>query len=268
MKFSLLIAHYNNWNYFERCYASINEQTFQDFEIVIVDDYSTDGSYEKLFALAQNDSRIHLVRNEENKKVGFTKRRCVELANGEICGFLDPDDQLLPQAIEEAVAMYDNEKTIATYSKIKLINEDSTEIGDFTFTQKIKNNQKYFFNINFEVAHFFTFRKDIYELTEGINSSLTSAVDQDLYLKLYEKGDFYFIDTFQYLYRIHDKGVSQDKSKKLKLNSNWHQVLLDTCKRRKINMLYGKPINEIDNLPRYIYAKENTIFKKLMRKLR
>src|SRR5690606_12477486 len=123
MKFSLLIAHYNNWNYFERCYASINEQTFQDFEIVIVDDYSTDGSYEKLLELAQNDSRIHLVQNEENKKVGFTKRRCVELANGEICGFLDPDDQLLPQAIEEAVAMYDNEKTIATYSKIKLINE-------------------------------------------------------------------------------------------------------------------------------------------------
>lgn len=268
MIISILIAHYRNYHYFKDCYASIVNQTVDNFEVIIVDDFSTDGSFEQIRELIKGDTRFKLFRNTENKGVGFTKRRCVELANGEICGFLDPDDQLLPQAIEEAVAMYDNEKTIATYSKIKLINEDSTEIGDFTFTQKIKNNQKYFFNINFEVAHFFTFRKDIYELTEGINSSLTSAVDQDLYLKLYEKGDFYFIDTFQYLYRIHDKGVSQDKSKKLKLNSNWHQVLLDTCKRRKINMLYGKPINEIDNLPRYIYAKENTFFKKLMRKLR
>ena len=268
MKFSLLIAHYNNWNYFERCYASINEQSFQDFEIVIVDDYSTDGSYEKLLALSQEDSRIHLVRNEENKKVGFTKRRCVEIAKGEICGFLDPDDLLSREALEASLCAYKNSDVIATYSKIKLIDTNSREIGIFKHSKKIKKNNNLFFNINFEVAHFFTFKKSSYQKTIGIDDSLIICEDQDLYLKLYELGDFKFIDEYLYFYRIHEKGISQNKVKTQQQKDNWHTVLLNTCRRRKINTLYGKSINEIDNLPRYIYAKENTFFKKMMRKLR
>ena len=116
------------------------------------------------------------------------------------------------------------------------------------------------------MAHFFTFKKEIYDQTQGINPKLIISEDQDLYMKLYELGEFYFIDSFQYLYRIHDKGVSQDKSKKDKLNKNWHIVLLTTCKRRNISVLYGKKVESIENLPRFIFDQENTFFKKLKRK--
>ncbi|MDM1547533.1 glycosyltransferase family 2 protein [Empedobacter falsenii] len=268
MKFSVLIANYNNWEYFQECYKSINNQTYQDFEIIIVDDCSTDDSYEKLLELSKKDNKIKLFRNSENKKVGYTKRRCIQEANGEVCGFVDPDDKITITALQEVIEAYEAKPTcIATYSKIKLINNISENIGEFKLTRKIKNNKEFFLNINFEVAHFFSFKRDVYNLTEGINATLTSAVDQDLYMKLYEKGSFYFIDSFQYLYRLHDKGVSQDKSKKVKLNQNWHQVLLDTCKRRGIEKLYGKSINNIDNLPKFFFKKENTFIKRLLRKL-
>ena len=267
MKFSILIAHYNNWNYFQECYQSIKNQTYHDYEIVIVDDCSTDDSYEKFTELSRKDDKIKLFQNSENKKVGYTKRRCIDEASGEICGFLDPDDMITVSAIEEVMNCYhSNPHIISTYSKIKLINEKSEEIGEFKNTLKIKNGDKLFFNINFEVAHFFTFKKEFYNKTEGINSFLIISEDQDLYLKLYEVGEFYFIDKIQYLYRIHDKGISQNKGKTAQQKLDWHTVLLTTCRRRNISVLYGKKVESIENLPRFIFDQENTFFKKLKRK--
>ena len=117
MKFSVLIAHYNNWNYFQECYQSILNQTYQDFEIIIVDDYSTDGSYEKLLELSKQDDKIKLFQNSENRKVGFTKRKCIDEASGDICGFLDPDDIFSPTSIEEVVNCYKNNLKIISNKK-------------------------------------------------------------------------------------------------------------------------------------------------------
>ena len=267
MKFSVLIAHYNNWNYFQECYQSILNQTYLDYEMIIVDDCSNDGSYEKLVELSKQDDKIKLFRNSANKKVGYTKRRCVEEASGDICGFVDPDDRIVANALEDVMDAYkNNADIISTYSKIKLIDEFSQEKGEFNFTKKIKNNHKTFFNINFEVAHFFTFKKEIYDQTQGINPKLIISEDQDLYMKLYELGEFYFIDSFQYLYRIHDKGISQNKRNTEQQKKDWHKVIVETCKRRNITKLYGKNVESINNLPEYIFKKENTIVKRLIRK--
>ena len=268
MLFSVLIAHYNNFEYFKQCYESLKNQTYQNFEIILVDDCSTDGSIEKIIELTKNDNRIKTYKNEENKGVGFTKRRCVELSSGEICGFVDPDDALTEDAIEISVKTHQNKNIIATYSEIYSCDENLNIIKKFEPTQKIKNKNLLFFNVKFEVAHFFTFKKYTYLETEGINAELTSAVDQDLYLKLYEKGDFYYIQRPLYLYRLHEKGVSQEKSKKEKLNANWDKVLRNTLKRRKITQLFGKNISEIESLQHFIFKKQNTFFKKIIRKLK
>ena len=268
MMFSILIAHYNNWEYFQECYKSIISQTYQNFEIVIVDDYSTDHSYEKLKELSQSDSKIKLFQNTENKKVGFTKFRCVEEAKGDICLFVDPDDLITDNALEEIKKAYvSNQYCIATYSKLELVDMNRNSKGEFKSTKKIINSKLDFFNINFEIAHLFSFKREAYNKTEGINPTLSSAVDQDLYLKLYETGEFYFIDKVLYQYRLHEKGVSQDKSKKELLNLNWNQVLLDTCKRRKIEKLDGKIVDGISDISKFIYARENTFIKKILNKL-
>ena len=266
MLFSVLIAHYNNFEYFKQCYESLKNQTYQNFEIILVDDCSTDDSFEKIVELTKNDNRIKTYKNEENKGVGFTKRRCVEISSGEICGFVDPDDALTENALEISVKAY-NENYIATYSQFYLCDENLNIIKKFEPTQKIKNKNLLFFNVKFEVAHFFTFKKYTYLETEGINAELTSAVDQDLYLKLYEKGDFYYIQRPLYLYRLHEKGVSQEKSKKEKLNANWDKVLRNTLKRRKITQLFGKNISEIESLQHFIFKKQNTFFKKIITKV-
>lgn len=267
MKFSVLIAHYNNAEYFKECFASLRSQSFTDFEVIVVDDCSEESEIENIKETIRSDSRFKLFLNEENKGVGFTKRKCVELASGEICGFVDPDDAITENAIKESIKAYQDSKTIATYSLFYVCDGNLKPQKNFDFTRKIKNGNPKFFNIRFEVAHFFTFKKEIYLKTNGINENITSSVDQDLYLKLYDLGNFSFIKKPLYLYRIHDKGVSQEQSKKNKLYKNWHIVLKETLQRREVTTLYGKKIEEISDLPTYIFEKQNTLFSKIIRKL-
>ena len=63
---SILIAHYNNYNYFKQCYESLKKQTYQNFEIVIVDDCSTDGSLEKIKKFSQEDQRKKFIKNKKS----------------------------------------------------------------------------------------------------------------------------------------------------------------------------------------------------------
>ena len=267
MKFSVLIAHYNNAEYFMQCYEGLKKQTYQDFEIIVVDDCSTDDSFEKIQNYCNGDSRVKFFQNSENKGVGFTKKRCVELASGEICGFVDPDDALTENAIEISVKAY-NENYIATYSQFYLCDENLNIQNIFKRTKKIKNNNPLFFNIHFEVAHFFTFKKEAYLRTEGINPNYKVAEDIDYILKLYEIGSFQFIKKPLYLYRIHKTGLSHDETKTYIKNETWHTVLLNAAKRRNISKLFGKKIDDIENLPKFIFQKENTLLKKIKRKLK
>jgi len=264
-KFSVLIAHYNNFEFFKDCHKSLLNQTFQDFEVIIVDDCSTDDSFEKITKLTQEDARFRLFRNEKNSGVGFTKRKCIEMSSGEICGFVDPDDALAENAIETSLKNH-TENNVVTYSSFILCDNNLHPQRTFAHSRAIKNGDKKFFNIFLEANHFFTFKKSAYNKTSGINPELTSAVDQDLYLKLYETGNFTFIKEPLYLYRLHANGVSQDSSKKIKLNENWQKVILDTLERRKIDKLYGKNISEITSLPAFLKTKQNNIITKLLRK--
>ncbi|MGI9652414.1 glycosyltransferase family 2 protein [Chryseobacterium sp. RLHN22] len=265
MLFSILIAHYNNYDYFKDCYKSILNQTYQNFEVILVDDHSSDDSFLKISELTQYDKRFRLFRNEENKGVGYTKKRCAELASGEICGFLDPDDALAENAVQLSI---DNHHmgNVATYSKFHLCDSELKPVRLFQHSRAVKNGNKSFFNIFLEINHFFTFKKEAYNKTEGINPELTSAVDQDLYLKLYEVGKITFINTPTYYYRLHDKGVSQEASKKDKLHHNWHKVILNSAKRRNLEKIFSRKINDIDNLPSFLKEKQNSFYAKVLRK--
>lgn len=265
VKFSILIAHYNNYDYFKECYQSLLKQTFSDYEIILVDDCSSYDSYQKIVEFTKDNERVKVFRNDENRGVGYTKRKCVEMASGEICGFVDPDDALAENALQISIENH-TQDNIVTYSQFYLCDYQLKPIKIFQHSRAVKNGKKDFFNVFLEANHFFTFKKEAYDKTIGINIELSSAVDQDLYLKLYEVGRFNFINIPLYYYRLHDKGVSQESSKKGKLNQNWQRVILDTAKRRNIKSLFGKSINEIDNLPEFILKNQNTLFKRILRK--
>lgn len=267
MKFSVLIAHYNNAQFFIDCFNSLQKQTYKNWEAIILDDASELEEKNRVKELIANDSRFKFFENEKNGGVGFTKKRVIEFATGDICCFVDPDDALTNDALETVSRVYKKKDCIATYSKFYNCDESLKKISLFTHTRLIKNKKKTFLNLRFEVAHLFTFKREIYLQTEKIDEKISSSVDQDLYLKLYEKGNFQYIKQPLYLYRLHKSGVSQNLEKKRKLYDNWDYVLKQTLKRRGINKLHGIYITEIKNIPEFLYQKENTLINKIKRKI-
>ncbi|WP_317126328.1 glycosyltransferase [Chryseobacterium sp. 3008163] len=136
-----------------------------------------------------DDDRFKLYKNHINEGCGATKRKCIEYATGEICAYLDPDDAIYPIALEKSIKEYNRNNTIvATYSRMMMCDENLNPQKTFASTKKIYNNEC-FFNFPIQFAHFFTFKKEIYLRTEGINPELKSAVDQDRYLKILEHGN-------------------------------------------------------------------------------
>ena len=96
--FSILIANYNNGRFLSEAVESVVAQTYPNWEVIIVDDGSTDCSeqvYAKLI-----DPRIKVYRNARNYGCAYTKHQLMLYAKGDFCGYLDPDDVLLPNAIE------------------------------------------------------------------------------------------------------------------------------------------------------------------------
>ena len=145
MKFSILIANYNNGKYFGDCYHSIISQTYPDWEAIIVDDCSTDDSLVQISLLIANDDRFKLVTNAKNEGCGFTKRRCADLAMGEICGFVDPDDTISSNAIELMVNAHNKHTDVALiHSNFCYCNEKMDMLYIFSKGKHVQVNEKLF----------------------------------------------------------------------------------------------------------------------------
>lgn len=237
MLFSILIANYNNGVFFKECYESIIAQTYNNWEAIIVDDGSADNSVNIIRQLTENDKRFKLYQNEKNMGCGYTKRKCVELATGSICGFLDPDDTLTPDALQAMINTHLQHLDAAlVYSRCYIVNDNFTKIisnGDDIM--QVKNKDNSFLNQDGNIGHFTTFKKSFYNKTTGIDTYLKRAIDQDLYLKLYETGEAVFLNQILYHYRIHRKGISTFDNKSKARFWFW-VVMMNTAKRRNLNL--------------------------------
>lgn len=240
-KFSILIANFNNGKYFKECYETIINQTYKNWEVIIVDDASTDDSLMVILNTIKSDQRFKLFQNKENKGCGYTKMKCIEYATGDICAFLDPDDALYSNALELSVRAFDkNHNIIATYSNMMLCDEYLGAQKIFGNIKQIYNN-RYFFNCPIQLSHFFCFCRKTYLKTEGINPKLKNAVDQDLYLKVLEMGNALFIKEVLYKYRIHKNGISQDRSKQ-SAKESFSRIILEAMHRRGIKMINNQKV--------------------------
>ncbi|MCA6066838.1 glycosyltransferase [Chryseobacterium sp. RG1] len=271
MKFSILIANYNNGRFFKNCYDSIISQTYQDWEAVILDDASTDNSLEIIHQIIGNDQRFKVFKNAENSGVGITKSKLIEFATGEICGFVDPDDAITPNALESSINVFKKDKnTVLTYSSFIKCDENLKPIETFKSGMQVINNDPYFFNCPVHIVHFVCFRKEVYEQTEKINTSMRIAEDQDLYLKMYEKGKVKYINEPNYLYRNHSGGISQNDNRP-KSREYFSKVIFNAMKRRNLQTINGKEIPAEYSNPKDIYdllEYQNSIFYRLKKKLK
>lgn len=242
--FSILIANYNNGKFFKSCYDSIISQKFTNWEVIILDDCSTDNSLELINELIKGDSRFKLFENEVNCGVGITKAKLIELANGDICGFVDPDDAISPDALLSSIKIFEKKKEVVlTYSKFVNCDENLNPLNVSKVAMQVLNGDSNFFNCPVHIVHFVSFRRNVYLQTEKMNTIMRIAEDQDLYLKMYEKGKVQFINENNYFYRAHAGGISQNENRP-KSREYFAHVIFNAMKRRNLKTINGKNIPE------------------------
>lgn len=94
MKFSVIVPVYGVEKYLEECVTSITSQTFDDFEIILVDDKSPDNCPAMCDGLAQKDPRIRVIHKEQNEGLGFARNTGMAAAKGDYIMFVDSDDTI------------------------------------------------------------------------------------------------------------------------------------------------------------------------------
>ena len=228
--FSVLIANYNNGCYMMDAVQSILGQSYGNWEMVIVDDDSTDNSSELYRELSANP-RIRIFHNDRNHGTGYTKRRCVTEALGEVCGFVDPDDMLAKKEALEIMVQAHREHPDASiiYSGFYVTDENLNVIGESRGIPLYGSTALE--SLNWPYRHFISFKKAKYDLTVGIDPLMKRCVDYDMYYKLEEVGENVHIDQLLYYYRrnTHSISLNSDEYK----SRAWHTyACVEAMKRR------------------------------------
>lgn len=259
-KFSVLIANYNGARYLEECFNSLKKQTYNNIEIIFVDDCSTDSSV-SIVNKIKKESNLNIILecNSKNRGCGYTKARSIELASGDFCGFLDSDDALKPDAIEKMVHYHELNSDCGLISSRYYICDKNLKVLYPSPNITEKNFKNYLYTP--KLTHFNTFKRDLYLKTEGISKTITHGVDQDLCLKMEEISPIKFVSDVFYLYRTYSKSISHGTGEQ---KATFYNMLIriDACRRRNID------VSQIQGLFRFIVPKHNCFISFLIKKYR
>lgn len=135
---SILIPVYNRRSLIGDCIRSALDQTYGNIEVIIVDNASTDGTWEVCQELAGTDDRVRLFRNEENIGPVRNWRRCADEARGEFVKVLFSDDLLLPRCVEEMVSPLDDPAVGLVYSPVFIGSSLSTSAIHYSNRNKLR----------------------------------------------------------------------------------------------------------------------------------
>jgi glycosyltransferase involved in cell wall biosynthesis len=208
-KISVIMPAYNCRPYIEESVNSILNQTFTDFEFIIIDDCSTDGTLEYLYSL--DDIRIKLFPKEKNSGHAISLNMGLAQARGDYIARMDGDDVAMPERLKKQYDFLESNHNILCCGSSRLfIDEKNNEIGEYiAITSPEIFKIAMFFNC--EIAHpSVMIRNEAFKLFNlKYDISMEPAEDYDLWCRLIQKGLLANIEEKLIKYRVHSKQVSQ-----------------------------------------------------------
>jgi glycosyltransferase involved in cell wall biosynthesis len=181
---TVVIPVWNRAHLVGKAVTSVLVQTHRVFELIVVDDGSTDGSLEAAKAAAAGDPRVSFLQLEHTGNPAVVKNTGVQAGSGEWVTVLDSDDTLLPTALAESLqALALHPESGVLYTDRFNVSPDGTRCPDPANGIRYKRDRMLSYGIIF---HLVVFRRDLYERVGGFDTSLGYADDYDLNLKLSE----------------------------------------------------------------------------------
>src|SRR5215217_4251390 len=206
---SVMMPIFNGQRDLKEALDSVLAQTFSDFELICVDDGSTDNS---LDLLSHYQDRIIIIR-QENAGQGAARNAGVRRASGRYIAFIDQDDRWYPTKLEHQMAAFrDDPKAVLVYSNSDRMDENSrlTEVGA-TLSERpsaLASPLGRLIEEGLVLPSSMLVRRDAFEQAGGFDAHLRGFEDFDLSARLKQAGRFIFLEQPALCYRVHRKGFS------------------------------------------------------------
>ncbi|ENV71747.1 hypothetical protein F946_02828 [Acinetobacter johnsonii ANC 3681] len=255
---SVYIPTYNRLELLKRAVQSVQNQTYKNFEIIIVDDNSSDGTQDFLVGLAKVDSRIRYFFKDKNSGACVSRNIAINLAQGELITGLDDDDYFLPHRLEFFLDYWVNKKredSIALFtSNIK--SEKSNQAKEHSlFSKKYFKKDDLLF-ANYVGNQIFTETKTLRQVS-GFDESFCMWQDLELWYRVGDLGNFEHVDNPTYFFDTsHLYGrISEAKSEKIfkTVEQFSEKNQLNNFKKRMLNNhLYNYKVIHKDRFANFI----------------
>lgn len=215
MLISVVITSYNYEKYLKDTINSVLSQTYSDWEMIVVDDASTDSSVEIIKEFTQKDKRIKLIVNDKNLGLKQTLKRGLEAASGEWIAILESDDQLREDYLDKKVSIAVNNPNIGLiFNDVELFG-DETRIKElektFSKSSEILKRKQYPCNLFKELLYFnriLTFSAVFVNKQKFLNCDFNTPTDKLLdwwlFLHFARQNDFFYIPEKLTKWRIHN----------------------------------------------------------------
>ena len=243
-KVSICIPTYNCETYIADAIKSALNQTYTNFELIVIDNHSTDGTEQIVRAIA--DSRLRYFQNETNIGMVRNWNRCIQLAKSEYIVVLSADDQLLPSMVQKSVSVLEKNRNVGlVFSSCYHIDKKGEIIKKL---QPYKNNEvfdgtaflEHHILGNFVYTPTVMVRKSCYEKLGGFDVALRHVFDWEMWLRIEMIYDVAYISEPLALYRVHDKSGSSLMTQELLYNDHrlvWKKMMSRCYKNVRLKNL-------------------------------
>lgn len=220
---SIIMAAYNTEKTIEQAINSVLSQTYTNFELLVVNDCSTDRTAELVKSIAAKDSRVRLISNVKNSGVSYTRKHGLEEAKGSWIAILDSDDAWAPKKLEKQIDLQRRTNADLLFTGSAFMDSDGQPIdwylhapAEVTYRQLLKQNV--LSNSSALV------RKELYAKHYAIGDGMHE--DFAIWLSILKEGKkAYGVDERLLIYRIAKSSKSGNKFKAAKMNWNTYRYV-------------------------------------------
>lgn len=220
---SIITPSFNSSTFIRETIEAIINQTYQDWELLITDDCSTDNTIKIIEEYVSKDSRIKLFKLDKNSGAGICRNKSIEMASGRYIAFCDSDDVWMPQKLEKQLEFMNEKDCALSYSSYMLMNENGKEQGIVVCMRKIDfASMKRDDGIACLTAIY-----DTQKVGKMYMSSLRKRQDWGLWLEILAKCKVaYGLKEPLAYYRLRNGSISNNKLNLVKYNINVYRTIL------------------------------------------
>lgn len=220
---TVIIPAFNRESYIDITIQSVLDQNYPNVQLIVVDDGSTDGTYEKI---QRYSDRLKLLTHEKRINKGQSSALNLGLAHatGKYIAILDSDDFWDPKKLNTQVDFLENNPDIGlVYSNGYAVGAQGQNLYPiYSDSHSEKNDPNHvLLNCYILLPQNSLVRKIIYDkLSDGFNENYRAAQDHDMLIRISEITKFAYIDDYLFFYRVHDDSISK-KSQRLRWNNGF-----------------------------------------------